>query len=212
MYMPCTLVQYRTVMPVKLPILHFLKCMDSFLPPILSRSALYQRCSIAMFFLLLQRSILVPLSHAFTCRHCCYAFIVFNKFCLDEHNMPSDALFLIHAEDPSSFSRHTCMSLCMVTITYTYTHSHVHFVHSCTTCTGICVSGLGGGGGGGASWSDLAGPTKMSVLRRGLIQSIIGVKRTNESSNIRSKNLKTNERTRKIDNRTQQVSIKIACD
>ena len=132
-------------MPVKLPILHFLKYMDSFLPPILSRSALYQKYSIAMFFLLLQRSILVFLSHAFPYRYCCYAFIVFNKFCLDEHNMLSDALFLTHAEDPSSFSRH--MSLCMVTITYTYTytHSHVHFVHSCTTCTGICVSGLGGG-------------------------------------------------------------------
>ena len=106
--------------------------------------------SIAMSFLLLQGTkgpFLVLLSHTF--RYCCYAFIGFNKFCLDGHNMLMP-FSLTHAEHPSSFSRP--MSLCMVTITCMYIH-----VQSCTFCTCtpayVTVGLLGvwarGGGGGG---------------------------------------------------------------
>ena len=117
-----------------------------------------------MSFLLLQGTkgpFLVLLSHTF--RYCCYAFIGFNKFCLDGHNMLMP-FSLTHAEHPSSFSRP--MSLCMVTITCMYIH-----VQSCTFCTctpayvTVGLLGVWARGGGGASRSDLAGPTKMGLLR-----------------------------------------------
>ena len=54
-----------------------------------------------------------------------------------------------------------------LSMSHDYMHVHVHVQRISCTCTGICMSMCVwvGGGGGGSIKSDLAGPTKMGLLR-----------------------------------------------